>query len=82
MSNLDTYCHILGIEFLTILGMVWLLTDEQPVQQTVSTLFLLLLGVMITHAITHLLPHAIENSYTARTNPFIQITFEPDMEQQ
>jgi len=59
MNNLDNYCHILGIEFLTILGMVWLLLDEQPIQRTVSILFLLLLGVMMTHAMTHLLPNAI-----------------------
>ena len=59
MVDIDTWLHILGIELLVIFGLVWLLLDKQPIKRTVSTLFLLLLGIMLTHAVTHLLPNAM-----------------------
>lgn len=59
MGNLDTCLHILGIEILVILGIVLPFIEEKSLKRVISNLFVLLLGLMLAHAVTHLLPNAI-----------------------
>ena len=59
MSDLDTYLHILVLAMIVILAFVQPAIDNKTPKQIVSTLLLLLLGFMITHLTTHLLPNRI-----------------------
>jgi len=70
MNNLDTCLHILGIELLAIFGLVWLLLDEQPIKRMLSNVFMVLLGLMLAHAVTHLLPNAIARFIYSSHHPF------------
>ncbi len=59
MNNLDSYLHIIGIELLAIFGIIWLLLAEQSIKRTIGNMFMVLLGLMLAHGATHLLPNAI-----------------------
>lgn len=59
MGNLDTWLHIIGLELLLILACVWRLSQEKPIKRRVGHGFLLVLGFMLAHAVTHLLPNAM-----------------------
>ena len=59
MANIDTYLHILGGELLVILAIVLPYIENKLQKQIASSLFLLLLGLMLAHMTTHLLPNKI-----------------------
>jgi len=59
MASLDTYLHIIGIELLVILAVVVPLLDNSAHKRHLSTAFLAVLGFMLAHFATHLLPNKI-----------------------
>ncbi|MDD2737620.1 MAG: hypothetical protein PHR94_01675 [Methylomonas lenta] len=59
MANIDTYIHIIGIELLAILAIVVPLLDDKTHKHTLSTVFVVVLGFMLAHFATHLLPNKI-----------------------
>ena len=81
MASLDTYLHIITVEMLAILAVVQRLSEDKPLKRVFSTAFLALLGFMLAHFATHLLPtkiaafiysshheyHSIKNSGLNRT---------------
>lgn len=59
MASLDTYLHIIGIELLAVLTIVLPLLDDPAPKRALSTVFLAVLGFMLAHFATHLLPSKI-----------------------
>lgn len=59
MASADTYLHIIGIELLAILAIVVPLLDDKGHKRVLSTVFLVVLGFMLAHFATHLLPGKI-----------------------
>ena len=59
MASLDSYLHIIGIELLAMLAIVLSLLDNQVHKRVLSTAFLAVLGFMLAHFATHLLPGKI-----------------------
>ena len=59
MDNLDTYLHIIVVEMIVILAIVRPFMENKAPKQIVSKLLLLLLGFMLFHITTHLLPNKI-----------------------
>jgi len=59
MASLDTYLHIIGIELLAILFIVLPLLDNRSHKRALSTVFLVVMGFMLAHFATHLLPGKI-----------------------
>ena len=59
MASLDTYLHIIGIELLAILSIVLPLLDNRSHKRALSTVFLVVMGFMLAHFATHLLPDTI-----------------------
>lgn len=59
MASIDTYLHIIGIELLAILSIVLPLLDDKAHKRVLSTVFLVVLGFMLAHFATHLLPNKI-----------------------
>lgn len=59
MASIDTYLHLIGIELLAILAVVVRLSDDKSQKRTLSTVFLAVLGFMLAHFATHLLPNKI-----------------------
>lgn len=59
MASLDTYEHIIGIELLAIMAIVLPLIDADKTKRALSRLFLTVLGFMLAHVATHLLPDTI-----------------------
>jgi hypothetical protein len=59
MDNLDTYLHIILVEMIVILAIVLPYMEDKAPKQMVSKLLLLLLGLMLVHITTHLLPNQI-----------------------
>ncbi|OAI18009.1 hypothetical protein A1359_05245 [Methylomonas lenta] len=59
MNNIDTYLHIIGIELLAILLIVVPLLSNQIHKRALSTVFVVVLGFMLAHFATHLLPNKI-----------------------
>jgi len=59
MASLDTFLHIIAIEMLAILAVVNRLSEDKPLKRFFSTAFLAVLGFMLAHFATHLLPGKI-----------------------
>lgn len=59
MASIDTYIHIIGIELLAILAIVVPLLDDKTHKRSLSKVFLAVLGFMLAHFATHLLPNKI-----------------------
>lgn len=59
MASLDSYLHLIGIELLAILSIVLPLLDNQAHKRALSSVFLAVLGFMLAHFATHLLPSKI-----------------------
>lgn len=59
MASLDTFLHIIAIEMLAILAVVHRLSEDKPLKRFFSTAFLAVLGFMLAHFATHLLPGKI-----------------------
>ncbi|WAR46195.1 hypothetical protein [Methylomonas rapida] len=59
MASIDTYLHIIGIELLAILSIVLRLLDDKAYKRALSTVFLVVLGFMLAHFATHLVPGKI-----------------------
>jgi hypothetical protein len=59
MGDLDTYLHIIVVEMIVILAIVLPYMENKAPKQVVSKLLLLLLGFMLVHIATHLLPNKI-----------------------
>ncbi|MDA1343275.1 MAG: hypothetical protein O2966_05310 [Proteobacteria bacterium] len=59
MGNLDTHLYIIVVEMIVILAVVLPYMENKAPKQVVSKLLLLLLGLMLTHTVTHLLPNAV-----------------------
>jgi hypothetical protein len=59
MSNLDTYLHIIVVEMIVILAVVRPYMENKAPKQIVSKALLLLVGFMLVHITTHLLPNKI-----------------------
>lgn len=59
MASLDTFLHIIAIEILAILSIVVRLSEDKPLKRFFSTAFLAVLGFMLAHFATHLLPGKI-----------------------
>lgn len=59
MPSLDGYLHVIGLELLTILGLVTPLLNEKASKRVLSSALLLVLAFMLMHFVTHLLPDKI-----------------------
>ena len=59
MGNLDTYLHIIVVEMIVILAVVRPYMENKAPKQIVSKVLLLLVGFMLVHISTHLLPNKI-----------------------
>jgi hypothetical protein len=59
MYNIDTYLHIIVVEMIVILAIVLPYMENKAPKQIVSKLLLLLVGFMLVHIATHLLPNKI-----------------------
>lgn len=59
MNSLDSWLYIIGIELLAILACVWRLSQEATIKRRVRQGILLVLGFMLAHVFTHLLPNAM-----------------------
>lgn len=59
MGNFDTYLHIIVVEMIVILAVVLPYMENKAPKQVVSKLLLLLVGFMLVHIATHLLPNKI-----------------------
>ncbi|AEG00205.1 hypothetical protein [Methylomonas methanica] len=59
MVSIDTYLHIIGIALLAMLAIVLALIDTGKTKRTLSRLFLTVLGFMLAHFVTHLLPNSL-----------------------
>lgn len=59
MASLDSYLHIIGIELLAMLAIFLSLLDSQVHKRALSMGFMAVLGFMLAHFATHLLPSKI-----------------------
>lgn len=56
MADTDTYLHLIGLEMLAILGITMALQSEKTAKRTLSGAFLLVLGILLAHFVSHILP--------------------------
>lgn len=59
MVSIDSYLHIIGIELVAMLTMVLALIDAGKTKRALSRLFLTVLGFMLAHFATHILPNTL-----------------------
>lgn len=56
MADTDTYLHLIGLQILAILGIVMIMQGERPPKRALSGAFLLVLGMLLAHVVSHILP--------------------------
>ena len=59
MASIDTYLHVMVVGLWTMLAIVLALIDAGKTKRALSKLFLVMLGFMLTHFATHLLPNTL-----------------------
>ncbi|MDO8843279.1 MAG: hypothetical protein Q7U98_05760 [Methylicorpusculum sp.] len=59
MTDLDSHLYLIGGEILVILGITIAMLNNKRQKRTLSGIFLLILGFMLAHTVTHLLPNAV-----------------------
>ncbi len=59
MNNADYYLHLIGLEMLIILGVVIPLLDCKAHKRALSAAFALVLGFMLAHFVSHVLPNRL-----------------------
>lgn len=59
MISLDGYLHLIGAEVLIILGIVMPLLDDKFHKRALSSVFVLVLGFMLAHFVSHVLPNRL-----------------------
>ncbi|EIC27974.1 MULTISPECIES: hypothetical protein [Methylomicrobium] len=61
MVDVDTYLHLIGGEVLIILGIVIPLLDDKTHKRALSFLFAAVLGLMLVHLVSYVLPKRLAN---------------------
>lgn len=56
MASTDAYLHLIGLGIVTILGITMALQRDARPQRALSGAFLLVLGMLLAHLATHVLP--------------------------
>lgn len=59
MNNADYYLHLICLELLVILGVVIPLLNHKVHKQILSAAFALVLGFMLAHFVSHVLPNRL-----------------------
>lgn len=61
MANTDTYLHLIGLGILAIPSIAMALPGDAGPKRPLSGAFLLVLGMLLAHLVTHVLPDRFAN---------------------
>lgn len=59
MTKLDVYLFLIGLEIVSLVGIVWALQDKDGPKRALSIVFTVLLGFMLTHVVGRIVPDYI-----------------------